>query len=385
MTIRPQDAATRDALDRIDAGTIEELPPAAARERQRQGSLLIDIRDEHERLHGQAEGAIAIANPVLRTEPRRHLPDRDAGIVLICQTGKRSRDTARLLAAQGYSRLASVAGGTDAWMRDGLPLAMPASSAAQRESAERYSRQMRLPQIGAAGQQRLSRARILLVGAGGLGSPAALYLAAAGVGHLRIVDDDVVERSNLHRQVLHTDAGVGVPKVISAAERIQALNPQVQVEGLRERLAPANVERLLQDVDVVVDGSDNFATRYLLNGACAKLGKPLVYAAIQQFEGQVSVFDAGRQRGRAPCYRCMFPDPPPPDLVPDCGTAGVLGVLPGVIGMLQATEAIKLLLDIGQPLVGRLLSFDALSMTFRELALSPDPHCRTCAPGKPGD
>jgi molybdopterin/thiamine biosynthesis adenylyltransferase len=221
-----------------------------------------------------------------------------------------------------------------------------------------------------------------MIGAGGLGSPAAFYLAAAGVGHLRIADDDVVERSNLQRQVLHIDADIGMPKVDSAETRLSALNPRIHVEAVAERVTSANVERLLEDVDVVLDGADNFPVRYLLNDACVKLGKPLVYGAVHRFEGQVSVFDAGRQRGVAPCYRCLFPEPPPPEAAPNCSEAGVLGVLPGVVGMLEATEVLKLLLHIGEPLAGRLLHFDALSMRFRETRLPPDPDCALCAPGR---
>ncbi len=223
-------------------------------------------------------------------------------------------------------------------------------------------------------------ARVLLVGAGGLGSPAAYYLAAAGMGSLRIADDDVVDRSNLQRQILHTDARIGMPKVESAAIALSALNPRARIEAVPERITSANVERMLEAVDVVVDGADNFPARYLLNDACVKLGKPLVYGAVHRFEGQVSVFDAGRRRGEAPCYRCLFPQPPPPEAAPNCAEAGVLGVLPGVIGLLQATEAIKLVLGIGEPLRGRLLQFDALSMRFRETRLAADPQCPVCAP-----
>jgi molybdopterin/thiamine biosynthesis adenylyltransferase len=220
---------------------------------------------------------------------------------------------------------------------------------------------------------------MLLVGAGGLGSPAALYLAAAGVGTLRIADDDVVDRSNLQRQILHAEARIGMPKVESAAIALSALNPRTCIEAVPERITAANVECILEGVDVVVDGADNFPARYLLNDACVKLGKPLVYGAVHRFEGQVSVFDAGRQRGVAPCYRCLFPEPPPPEAAPNCSEAGVLGVLPGVIGMLQATEAIKLVLGIGEPLRGRLLQFDALAMRFRETRLAADPGCPVCA------
>nr|CEH73502.1 Adenylyltransferase thiF [Xanthomonas citri pv. citri] len=255
---------------------------------------------------------------------------------------------------------------------------MPAD---EQDFLERYSRHLRLSQVGLEGQRRLARARVLLIGAGGLGSPAAFYLAAAGVGYLRIADDDVVDRSNLQRQILHTEDSVGTAKVDSAARRIAALNPRVDIEAVQTRVAADNVEALLQDVDVVVDGADNFPARYLLNDACVKFAKPLVYGAVQQFEGQVSVFDAGRHRGHAPCYRCLFPEPPPPEFAPSCAEAGVLGVLPGVIGLLQATEAIKLLLGIGDGLTGRLLSFDALAMRFRDIRLPPDPHCPVCAPG----
>jgi molybdopterin/thiamine biosynthesis adenylyltransferase len=222
---------------------------------------------------------------------------------------------------------------------------------------------------------------MLLVGAGGLGAPAAYYLAAAGVGTLRIADDDVVDRSNLQRQILHTDARIGMPKVASAAIALSALNPRTTIEALQERITTANVERILDGVDVVVDGADNFPARYLLNDACVKLRKPLVYGAVHRFEGQVSVFDAGRHRGEAPCYRCLFPEPPPPDAAPNCSEAGVLGVLPGVIGLLQATEAIKLVLGIGESLRGRLLHYDALAMRFRETRLAADPACPVCAPG----
>lgn len=358
-----------------------DISPADARLRALQGALLIDIRQLHERAGGQAEGALTIAQHDLETAPAQHLSEQAREIVLICQSGKRSAHTAEILRAHGYTQVSSVLGGTAAWTGAGLPLVRPTLPPDEQDFLERYSRHLRLPQVGLEGQQRLARSRVLLVGAGGLGSPAAFYLAAAGVGHLRIADDDVVDRSNLQRQILHVEDSVGVAKVSSAAQRIAALNPRVQVEALQARVTAGNVEALLKDVDVVVDGADNFPARYLLNDACVKLGKPLVYGAVQQFEGQLSVFDAGRKRGHAPCYRCLFPEPPPPEFAPSCAEAGVLGVLPGVIGLLQATEAIKLLLGIGDTLTGRLLSFDALAMRFREIRLPPDPHCPVCAPG----
>ncbi len=363
--------------------SVHEITPAEAWRRSAQGAVLIDIREAHERVSGQAEGARSIDKASLEADPRLHLPEQDVELVLICQSGKRSADLVETLAARGYRRLSSVAGGTARWAREGLPLVRPQLPPGQHDFLERYSRHLRLPQIGLHGQRRLADARVLMIGAGGLGSPAAFYLAAAGVGHLRLVDDDVVDRSNLQRQILHTDDDVGVAKVVSAARRLGALNPTVEVEAVAERLSVGNVERLLQDVDVVIDGSDNFAARYLLNDACVKLAKPLVYGAVQQFEGQLSVFDAGRQRGQAPCYRCLFPEPPPAEFAPSCAEAGVLGVLPGIIGLLQATEAIKLLLGIGESLAGRVLGFDALSMRFRELRLRPDPACPICAEGIP--
>ena len=360
-----------------------EITPRQARERQRQGALLVDIRQAHERASGQAEGALGIPKDELEAEHARHLQAPDAAVMLICQSGQRSAATVQVLRAAGYTDVHSVAGGTTAWIADALPLVRPQLDADEADFLERYSRHLRLDEVGVEGQRRLERSRVLLVGAGGLGSPAAFYLAAAGVGHLRLVDDDVVDRSNLQRQIVHVEAAIGQAKVESARERLAALNPRVVVEGIRERATSANVEALLEGMDVVVDGSDNFPLRYLLNDACVKLGKPLVYGAVQRFEGQASVFDAGRHRGRCPCYRCLFPEPPPPQIAPSCADAGVLGVLPGIVGLLQANEAIKLLLGIGQGLAGRLLQFDALAMRFREVRLAPDPQCPVCAPGRP--
>ncbi|MGB3392020.1 MAG: molybdopterin-synthase adenylyltransferase MoeB [Stenotrophomonas sp.] len=363
--------------------SIHEISPAQARERTAAGALLIDVREAHERAGGMAEGAQGIAKGELLADPPAWLPTPDAEIILICQSGMRSIEAMQALAAAGYPNLASVAGGTVAWRSDGLPLVQPELDAGERDFFDRYSRHLLLPQVGEAGQRRLQRARVLVLGAGGLGAPAAFYLAAAGVGHLRIVDHDVVERSNLHRQIIHAEAAVGTAKVESARERLLALNPHIEVEAVRQRVSSDNVDALLQGMDVVLDGSDNFPLRYLLNDACIKHAKPLVYAAIERFDGQVSVFDAGRQRGVAPCYRCLFPQPPPPEFAPNCAEAGVLGVLPGLAGVMQATEVLKLLLEIGEPLAGRLLRFDALGMRFRETRVRPDPDCPVCAPGRP--
>jgi len=357
--------------------TAPEILPADAHQRQFRGALLVDVRSADERALGMAEGALGIPLDELQTNPARHLPGPDTDIILICQSGPRSQRAAASLYRHGWRNVSWVQGGTRRWDAEGLPMLRPPG--VDDEFIDRYSRHLRLPEVGLSGQQRLARARVLLVGAGGLGSPAAFYLAAAGVGTLRLVDDDVVERSNLQRQILHAESGIGHAKVASAAERLNALNPRVRVEQVQERLTSANVERLLDGVDVVLDGADNFPVRYLLNDACVKLGLPLVYGAVHRFEGQVSVFDAGRQRGNAPCYRCLFPSPPPPEAAPNCSEVGVLGVLPGTVGMLQATETIKLLLGLGVPLSGRLLQFDALSMRFRDIQLSPDPDCPVCA------
>ncbi|QSX75960.1 molybdopterin-synthase adenylyltransferase MoeB [Lysobacter arenosi] len=358
---------------------IEEISPAEALRRQRSGVVLIDVRESHERATGFAEGARGIAKAELEAQPQVELPALDAEVMLICQSGRRSLQAAQVLREAGYVRVASVEGGTTRWIAEGLPLTRPEGDF---DFYDRYSRHLRLPEVGEGGQRRLQAARVAMVGAGGLGSPAAYYLAAAGVGTLVLADDDVVDRSNLQRQILHTEDRIGVAKVESARIALSALNPTVTIEAFPERITADNVERLIADADVVIDGADNFPVRYLLNDACVKLGKPLVYGAVHRFEGQVSVFDAGRHRGQAPCYRCLFPEPPPPEAAPNCSEAGVLGVLPGVIGMLQATEAVKLILGIGDSLAGRLLNFDALAMKFRETRLSADPECPVCAAGR---
>jgi len=360
----------------------ERISPAQARARQQAGAVLVDVREAHERAAGQAEHALGVDKEALEAEPQAYLPDRGAEIVLICQSGARSLRAAQALLDAGYARVASVDGGTGAWIGAGLPLDESRQSEAERDFYDRYSRHLRLPEVGEAGQRKLQAARVAMVGAGGLGSPAAFYLAAAGVGTLVLADDDVVDRSNLQRQILHTEQRIGTAKVESARIALQALNPSVRVETFAERIAADNVERLIGAADVVFDGADNFPVRYLLNDACVKLGKPLVYGAIHRFEGQVSVFDAGRHRGEKPCYRCLFPEPPPPEAAPNCAEAGVLGVLPGVIGLIQATEVVKLILGLGESLAGRLLHFDALGLRFRETRLRPDPDCPVCAAGR---
>lgn len=358
---------------------IPQIGPAEALARTRAGARLIDVREEVERAAGMAEGALGVSRAVLEADPARWLPDREAEIILICARGVRSLQCAISLFKQGYINISSVSGGTMAWHRQQLPMQAPEADA---DFLERYARHLSLPEVGLSGQRRLEAATVALVGAGGLGCPAAFYLAAAGIGRLRIADADRIERSNLQRQILHRESGLGRPKTDSAREALTALNPRVRIEPWAERITAANVEAFLDGTEVVIDGADNFAARYLLSDACVKLAKPLVYGAVERFQGQVSVFDAGRRRGQAPCYRCLFPAPPPPEFAPNCAEAGVLGVLPGVIGLLQATEAIKLLLGLGEPLSGRLLHFDAKAMRFRETRLAPDPDCPVCAPGR---
>lgn len=359
---------------------IQEISVAEARRLQQTGLRMIDVREPDEHALGLPEGALSVPRAALERDPTASHPDREQALLLICASGRRSLQAAESLAAQGYAELYTVVGGFARWQADGLPV----SSNEDSDFLQRYSRHLRLPQVGLDGQKKLQRARVLVVGAGGLGSPVAYYLAAAGVGYLRLVDDDRVERSNLQRQILHTDARIGALKVDSAREALLALNPRITVDAVAARVGAGNVEALIEGMDVVVDGADNFATRYLLSDACVQLARPLVYGAVHRFEGQVSVFDAGRQRGIAPCYRCLFPEPPSAADAPNCSEAGVLGVLPGIVGLLQATEALKLLLGIGQPLTGRLLHVEALGMHFRETRLPADPACARCPPGRDG-
>jgi molybdopterin/thiamine biosynthesis adenylyltransferase/rhodanese-related sulfurtransferase len=352
---------------------VPEVVPTDAFVRQAGGALLVDVREDNERASGTPAAALGISRGFLELRIEQAEPDRDRDILLLCGSGQRSLLAAEALQRMGYRHVSSVAGGMNGWKVAGLPMVTGSLDA---DAAERYARQVLLPQVGEAGQARLTEARVLVVGAGGLGAPALLYLAAAGVGHLTVIDDDRVERSNLHRQVVHADARVGMSKAESARMTLSALNPRIHVHAVRERLAADNVEALLGGHDVVIDGADNFATRYLLAAATRRLGIPMVYAAIERFTGQASVFDP--RRDDSPCYRCLFPEPPAAADAPNCSEAGVLGVLPGLVGLVQATEAIKLVLGIGQPLVGRLLTYDALGMRFRELTLRRDPECPGC-------
>ncbi|MBB3228626.1 molybdopterin/thiamine biosynthesis adenylyltransferase/rhodanese-related sulfurtransferase [Luteibacter sp. Sphag1AF] len=352
---------------------INEVSPAEAFGRQAAGALLIDVREDAERTSGTPVGAHGLSRSFLELRIEALEPVRSRDILLLCGSGQRSLLAAEALQRLGYTRVSSVAGGFHAWKAAALPTVVGAMDV---DAAERYSRQMLLPQVGEAGQATLAQSRVVIIGVGGLGSPAMLYLAAAGVGHLTLIDDDRVERSNLHRQVVHTDSRVGMPKAESARMTLLALNPRITVDVRLERLQADNVEDLLRGHHLVVDGADNFATRYLLAAATRRLSLPMVYAAIERFTGQVSVFDP--RNDTSPCYRCLFPEPPSAADAPNCSEAGVLGVLPGVVGLLQATEALKMLLDMGEKLIGRLLTYDALLMRFRELRLPRDPECPGC-------
>lgn len=354
----------------------EEIPPAELAALLPSAPLLIDVRGADEVASGMLAGATRVAPDAIVdfvTGARARVP---GGVVVYCATGKRSGTAVARLKAAGIEAR-SLTGGFEAWKSAGLPWEEPAAGILSPAQLERYSRHIRLAEIGLEGQERLRQARILCVGAGGLGSPAALYLAAAGIGELGIIDGDAVDLSNLQRQVLHTTARIGSPKVDSAAITLSALNPDVRVTTHHVRLTAENASALLRGYDVIIDASDNFDTRYLINDVALDLQIPVVHASILAFEGQLTVFSA---RG-APCYRCLFAAPPPPELAPSCQEAGVLGVLPGILGTLQATEALKLVLGIGEPLIGRLLVFDALGMRFDELAIAPDAGCRCAIKG----
>src|SRR5437588_9111413 len=354
---------------------IDEVDPAVVREQVSNGAVVIDVREAEEWSTGHIPGAKHVPKSYLESRIEGAAPDRAQHVILYCQSGNRSAWAARtLLDDLGYEHVESMTGGITLWKDRGYDVEVPRTLTA--EQRERYSRHLLLPEVGIEGQQKLLDAKILLLGAGGLGSPAALYLAAAGVGTLGIVDSDEVDLSNLQRQVIHSSERIGVAKVDSAEQTIKALNSDVEVVKHPVRLGPENIMDILPGYDIVVDGLDNFPTRYLLNDASVRLKIPVVSAAILGFEGQLSVF----KPYDGPCYRCLFPVPPPAELAPSCGANGVLGVLPGTMGLLQATEAVKLILGEGDPLVGRLLMYDALAATVTEVRVRRDPPCPICPP-----
>jgi molybdopterin/thiamine biosynthesis adenylyltransferase/rhodanese-related sulfurtransferase len=353
---------------------IEEVDPSEAREQLSNGAVVVDVREPEEWSAGHIPGAKHVPKSYLESRIEGAVPDRSQHVILYCASGNRSAWATRTLVEDlGYEHVESMTGGFTLWKDRGYEVELPRTLNA--EQRERYSRHLLLPEVGPEGQQKLLDAKVLLLGAGGLGSPAALYLAAAGVGTLGIVDNDEVDVSNLQRQVIHSTDRIGVPKVDSAEQAISALNPDVKVQKYNVRLGPENIMEILPGYDVVVDGLDNFPTRYLLNDASVRLGIPVVSAAILGFEGQLSVF----KPYDGPCYRCLFPVPPPAELAPSCGANGVLGVLPGTMGLLQATEVIKLILDEGDTLIGRLLMYDALAATVTEVKVRRDPNCPICS------
>jgi len=353
---------------------IEEVDPAEVAELIDEGVTVIDVRETEEYAAGHLPGAKHVPRSYLETRIEAIVPDRSTQVILYCASGNRSAFGARTLTQEmGYEHVRSMTGGITLWKDRGYAVDVP--RALTSEQRERYSRHLLIPEIGVEGQQKLLDAKVLLLGAGGLGSPTALYLAAAGVGTLGIVDDDVVDLSNLQRQVIHSTDRIGIPKVDSAEESIHALNPDVNVVKYQTRIDASNIVEIIEGYDVIVDGVDNFPTRYLLNDASVRLKIPVVSASILGFDGQLSVF----KPYDGPCYRCLFREPPPAELAPSCGANGVLGVLPGTMGLLQATEVVKLILGIGEPAIGRLLLYDALAATITEVKVHRDPDCPICS------
>ena len=359
----------RDLLARL-RDSVPEVSPSDAAKLASEGALMVDVREAEENGAGTATGAVSLPKGYLELWAESRVPDKERTLLVFCQMGERSLFAAEALGRLGYEDVRSVAGGYRAWVETGLPVERPGGGLSDAER-RRYARHLVIPEVGAEGQQRLRDARVLLVGAGGLGSPAAVYLACAGVGTLGVVDFDVVDESNLQRQILHNPSRIGMRKVDSARRTIEELNPYVAVETFDARLDASNVNEIVPQFDLVLDGADNFPTRYLINDACVKHEKPNVHGSVYRFEGQASVFS----RGRSPCYRCLYPEPPPPGMTQSCAEAGVLGVLPGVIGLIQAVETIKIILDRGEPLYGRLLVYDALAASFRTLKIHPNKNC----------
>jgi len=353
---------------------IPEWSPDEVRQRMSNGGgyTLIDVREKEEYREGHLAGALSVPRGFLDMRIEEAVPDKDAKIILYCAGGTRSLLAGRTMHELGYRNVVSMSGGYSGWKNAGHPWEADRQFTA--DQLNRYSRHFLLPEVGEAGQAKLLDAKVLCIGAGGLGSPTAFYLAAAGVGTIGIVDMDTVDVSNLQRQILHTNDRVGMPKVESAQKTLNALNPDVKIVGIQDRVSSENIMELIRDYDVIVDGCDNFPTRYLVNDACYMAGKPNVHGSIFQFEGQATVF----YPDKGPCYRCLFPEPPPPGAAPSCQEAGVLGVLPGLVGCVQALETMKVILGVGKPLIGRMIYFDTLSMELRIHKLRKDPSCPLC-------
>ena len=353
---------------------VSAISALQAKAQQAQGMLLIDIREPDEWAQGMAEGAVPVSRAQLESQACHHIAGFERPVMLICAGGARSTACADALAAQGYQQIQSVSGGTQAWLAAGLPMQTYVSS----DFEQRYARQLILPGVGREGQEKLARSRVVLVGAGGLGSPCAFYLAAAGVGQLVLIDSDTVALSNLQRQILHSQQNIGEKKVNSAKRTLNSLNPMISIECCDDIITSSNARNYFSNADLVIDGTDNFKSRYAISDACAALGIPWLYGAVHRFDGQVSFFNASRKAGIGPCYRCLFPETEQGHNAPNCVEAGVLGVAPGIIGVIQATEALKHLLGIGDSLSGRLLSLDLLGMRFHESRFAQDPACMVC-------
>jgi len=363
----------RELLSQTKARIREISTEEAEAARAAGGSVVLDVREPDEYEQGAIPGSVHIARGNLESQVEGRILDKGVPVVIFCAGGTRSAFAAETLGLLGYTDVVSVAGGFNRWKDEGRDWKVP--SVLSPEQRNRYQRHLLLPEVGVEGQQKLLGARVLLLGAGGLGSPAALYLAAAGVGTLGIIDMDVVDESNLQRQILHNMDRIGERKVDSAKKTLTAINPDVDVVTYDMRLDAGNVVELLSQFDIVIDGADNFPSRYLLNDASLKTNTPVVHGSIFRFEGQATVF----KPFDGPCYRCMIPEPPPADLAPSCAEAGVLGVLPGIVGSIQALEAIKLILGIGDDLSGRLLAYDSLEQSFRTFKVNRDPECPACS------
>ena len=356
---------------------VREITTAEAQQLIADGAALIDTREQHEWDAGHLEGATLVPPATVLARIEQVAPDKTQPVVVYCAAGARSMRAALQMAGLGYQNVNSMAGGIGVWKMEGRPVELADPQIAEIARNPRYARHLVMPEVGPKGQAQLAKSKVLFIGAGGLGSPGLLYLAAAGVGTLGIVDFDVVDITNLQRQVIHADDRVGMKKTQSAAQTIKGLNPEVKVIAHEELLTDDNVDRLIAGYDIVIDGTDTFETRYTLNDAAVRAAIPVIHASVFRFEGQLTVFVPYE----GPCYRCLYPTPPPPELAPGCSVAGVFGVVPGVMGLLQATEAIKVLLKLGDPLVGRLLIWDALDGSFSEVALRRDPHCPACGDG----
>jgi molybdopterin/thiamine biosynthesis adenylyltransferase len=363
----------QELIKKVKSEIREIRPDEAAKKTKDPNVVFVDVREPDEWEGGIVPGAVTIPRGLLELQIEDEVPDRNREIVCYCAGGVRSALAAKALHQMGYAKVSSMSGGFNGWKDAGLPIQQKKLLSPAQSS--RYARHILLPEVREEGQLKLLESRILLIGAGGLGCPSALYLAAAGVGTLGIIDYDAVDLSNLQRQILHSEQEVGNPKAESAARRLKGINSEIKVVPILERLSRDNAMRIVSNYDIVVNGCDNFPTRYLINDACVFAKKPLVDGSIFRFEGQVAVFHPA---GGGPCYRCLYPEPPPPEMAPSCAEAGVLGVLPGIIGSIQAVEAIKLALGTGDVLVGRLLMYDALSQRFREMKVRRDPKCPVC-------